>query len=398
MAETVEELVVKATPEGIDETTDGLEGMQEQFDETADEMEDTTSVLGDLQERFAGAFGAITAGLAVAVGGLLSQVPVIGEVASGIGSIVDALAFRLDSVLRPALTPLANAFFSLSEAIFSADGPLGKLVDTVLVFGTVLGGTTAAIFAASTAMTALATATLPVSLPVLAVVGAFAALVAVLSTDFLGIRTKVTNALQGIGNAAGTAAGALKDISEATLSGVQEGLSQLENSIADVEEDVKMLWRFLLGAEDTLMRLGSISVIATVGIATAAGNSALDAAKDVGGALKDIGEGTYDAVINFVGEPNATITRIISGLAGITREPFDAVVNVILELKNKLPDLSGTGFGGITGGDGGNDGGGDDLPFNIGAIARSGQVVLDGARVDEQLSQYETSVFSDGGR
>jgi phage-related protein len=84
--------------------------------------------------------GAAVAGLAVAAAGLLSQVPVLGEVFAGLNAVIDAVAFQMDKVLRPVLTPLTNFFFGLAESIFEADGAMGTVVGVIGSIITAIGG------------------------------------------------------------------------------------------------------------------------------------------------------------------------------------------------------------------------------------------------------------------
>jgi phage-related minor tail protein len=128
---TVEELVVKAVPEGIGETVDSLENMEAQTEESAETMDDQASAMGDLSNKFAGAMGAITAGFAVVSGALLARVPVLGEAAAGLGAILTSLGLKVDQTLRPALSPLTDLFFRISQAINNANGPLGTLIGLV---------------------------------------------------------------------------------------------------------------------------------------------------------------------------------------------------------------------------------------------------------------------------
>jgi len=131
MATSVAEVVVSAVPEGISDTTGQLEQMESTVQESTDSMEEQAGTMSDLSESFQGAMGAAVAGLAVAAGGLLSQVPVLGEAFSGLNAIVDAVAFQMDKVLRPVLTPLTNGFFKVSDAIFEADGIIGTIIGTL---------------------------------------------------------------------------------------------------------------------------------------------------------------------------------------------------------------------------------------------------------------------------
>lgn len=136
----VEDLVVAAKPEGIDETKGELDGLQQSLDESAESMGDTASEMGDIQSKWQGAMNALVTGLAVATAGLLSKVPVLGEAFGGLLAVVEAVAYHMDQVLRPVLEPITNGLFDLSDAIYEAEGPLGTLLG-------VLGTATAIFFA-----------------------------------------------------------------------------------------------------------------------------------------------------------------------------------------------------------------------------------------------------------
>jgi hypothetical protein len=118
---TVEELVVRAKPEGVNQTTKEFDDMQGELEETEQQMDDTAGGFGDLANKWTGALAAITAGLAVAVGGLATQVPVLGSLMSGLGSIISGLALQIDQKLRPTLQPIVNDLFRLGNAIASGD-------------------------------------------------------------------------------------------------------------------------------------------------------------------------------------------------------------------------------------------------------------------------------------
>jgi len=70
--------------EGVGETQDKLEGVEQSMDETAESAGDSAEQLEGFSQRFAGAMGAAVAALAVGAAGLLSQVPVLGEAFSGL--------------------------------------------------------------------------------------------------------------------------------------------------------------------------------------------------------------------------------------------------------------------------------------------------------------------------
>lgn len=218
MAEDVQELLVQVSPEGVDETTRALEDQEESFTDMADTAEEESGRLADFSDRWQGAMGAVVAGLAVASAGLLSQVPVVGELMSGLFAIIEAIAFQMDQVLRPVLQPVTDAFFGLSNAIFEAEGILGIIIGVLGVLVVVLGAVAAVTFVASGAVAQLTVAygaastaanvltgalgTLATALGISTVaagllVGGLLVLaglsLAALITDFMGIRTALVD-------------------------------------------------------------------------------------------------------------------------------------------------------------------------------------------------------------
>ena len=145
----VEELIVAVREEGAQETEDNLEGVESQFDDTADSVGDSADEMQGFATRFQGAMRAIMAGFAVAAAGLLANVPVVSELFSGLVSILEAVAFQMDNVLRPILTPLTNLLFDLSGAIFEAGGALGTFIGVVGTIIAILGGLAGAILTAN---------------------------------------------------------------------------------------------------------------------------------------------------------------------------------------------------------------------------------------------------------
>lgn len=213
---TVENLVVEMQADGIGETTDQLSEADSEMESAGENMGDSADEMQSFSQKWSGAMSVIVAGLAIAAAGLLSQVPVLGGLMEGLFSVIEAVAFQMDKVLRPILQPVADGFFKVSEAIFEADGPLGTLVGVLGVIATVLAivgavafkvfGVMATLSGAWGALVAVGKIVLGViaaiasvlGLPVVAVgalIAALLALIAVFATDFMGIRTMVLEAL-----------------------------------------------------------------------------------------------------------------------------------------------------------------------------------------------------------
>jgi archaellum component FlaC len=118
----IQELVVRATPEGMSDVNDGLNSMEQSTNEVTDSMEQTSGELSDLSRKFKGSMSAIMGGFALAAGGLLSKVPVIGESMDSLGMVLDALALSIDKELRPALSKFNDDQAETAEEVNEADG------------------------------------------------------------------------------------------------------------------------------------------------------------------------------------------------------------------------------------------------------------------------------------
>lgn len=203
MAEGVSELVVKVTPQGVSETSDQLDDMSESFEESSESVGESAGFLSDFSEKFKGAAGVVLAGLATVTAGLLSQVPVIDEAMSGLFSIFDALILRLDERLRPAINKVTTTLFDIADAILEAEGPLGTLIDIVLLgavaFGLLAGAV--AIYAGAQFLAATAIgATVLAAAPLLAVLAVIALAIGVLAVawqeNWFGIRDIAADAVE----------------------------------------------------------------------------------------------------------------------------------------------------------------------------------------------------------
>jgi len=129
---TVQEVVVKAVPKGVQETTDQMDELEGSVSGIGEALKEQASGFSGVAKAFKGAMGAVIAGLAVSTGFLLSRVPVLGELFDGLVAVFDAVAFQLDQKLRPAIAPVVDGLFDLSDAIFAGDW--GKARDIIASF------------------------------------------------------------------------------------------------------------------------------------------------------------------------------------------------------------------------------------------------------------------------
>jgi len=79
------------------------------------------------------------AGVALAAGGLATQIPVLGGLFESLKSVFSAVGFQLDKRIRPALQPIIDGFYELSSAIFAGDWEtvrelFGDVVDAFVNF------------------------------------------------------------------------------------------------------------------------------------------------------------------------------------------------------------------------------------------------------------------------
>lgn len=216
---TAEELVVAMRAENAQETKDDIDDVGDSMSNVSDEAETQADEAADLSKRWSGAMTAIVTGLAAGSAFLLSKVPVVGEAMSGLGAIIDALAFQMDGVLRPILTPIGDLFFWISNKIYEAEGAWGTLIGVVATVASILAVAIPVVAAigsqigiwGSTALGVIAilgkfAGTIaffvsllePVSTIILVVIAVLGLLAAAWAKNWLGIRDKTESAVDYI--------------------------------------------------------------------------------------------------------------------------------------------------------------------------------------------------------
>lgn len=270
MAEEVQELVVRMTPEGMSETTDDLEHQQETFEETADTVGDQTGLLEDFSQRWRGAAGVIVAGLATLAAGLLSQLPIIGQVFSALRVLFRQFVLLIDEQLRPLLTPVINGIINLATALGNVEGPLGDLVSTAALFvgifsvlavvvGVIAGGILAIAGAAAVAGVSLGTlitvaAALTAALAVIS--GVLTAFVVAWNENWLGIQQTTSTIIELLTAALTGDLGRAYNLALTLLAGFIKAFGSLFVELAGaVMENANQLAARLLTAFDGLWTL-----------------------------------------------------------------------------------------------------------------------------------------------
>lgn len=148
MAEDISELVVKVSPSGMDETNQELDQTRENFQDTADDVGESTGMLSDFASKFKGA-GLIFAGaFGTMVAAIASKMPILRETASGMDAVLTALGLKMDKFTRDRLSVFNRELFRTADAINEAEGPLDTFLALVqgldraftkLAFGEELG-------------------------------------------------------------------------------------------------------------------------------------------------------------------------------------------------------------------------------------------------------------------
>ena len=328
---TAEELVVSITSDGTQETQDDLEGVEGAMEDTADSAGNSAEELEGFSKRFSGAMSAAVAALAVGAAGLLSQVPVIGEAMSGLFAIVEALAFQMDSVLRPVLSPIADFFFDVANRIFEADGAMGTIIGAVASFVSIAAVVLAAIVGVVKILSVFA--------------GAIATVVGALGT-IISVVGAVASALAGLISLPALLIAAFVALAAALIFNVGGARDRLGEILSDI-------WDFFV-----------------------------DLAADLADWAGDLASDAFDWGQNL-------IERFIDGIRaaiGRLREFLGDLRDIGASVGVSVPDLGGLGGGG-----GGNGGRASSRPrFGAATSGGSGGSQIDGRQITESTGRYRS--------
>jgi phage-related protein len=404
---TVEELVVMARPEGLEDTTQGFEQMQDGLADTEEQMAETTDQFGDLQNKWTGALGAIVAGLGVAIGGLLTQIPVLGEVGAGFAAVAEAIAFQLDQKLRPALQPVTNGLFDLASAIFEADRTGRNLVSlltalTASVVGATgalvpflgVGGAVAAVF--GKIATAVKLAAAPYAAFVsgsLAAAGALGALIGVAGVAALEV-TGVLDAVREFGQYVGD------QLPESITDGMLAVSSAFLGPLAVIGAGIKgFVSGFLEGGLEAGVDRAVRNIRQALSIFAGAWRRTFNRAKQL--------------ISDFVNGVVSGVSDVASGLQKIAGEVTDEFMNLVEQarqwgenlienfiegIKSKISELSGAlddvesevrgtldvNIGNL----GGGGGGGNNQPRSVSLSGGGTSVFIDGRDITDETGRY----------
>lgn len=357
---TAEELIVAIKSEGVGETQDDLESVEQTMEDTASSTGDAAEELGGFSERFAGAASAAVASLAIMSAGILSQVPIIGESFSALGAVIDAFLFRLDGVLRPGLSVINDLLFAFAGAVYEAEGPLGLLADAVSVLVPLIG-IGGALIGGIAKVGAIFGVWASTGAGVVSILGTIAGAVATVVGAIASLPVAVLAALAAI--VAFAAAYALN------LGGIRDKTNRIVGQIVD----------FVVGG---FMSLGTKALNAVTDFAADVRTFFSGLASDLSSWASDLASDAYDwgkvLIQGFINGIRSLISRVQNFLGDLQ----DVGTSVGIDVSN----LGGIGGGGGSGGGGG---GSTGRP-RFGASSTSGGPTIDGRQISESTGRYRS--------
>lgn len=383
MAEEIEELLVRAKPEGLDETSQGFNQMQSDLEDAEGQMGDTTDQFEELSQKWRGAMGALVGGLAVATAGVLAQVPILGEAMEGLNSIAGAVGYQIDQLARDlGAGGLVDAAYNASDAIYSLDGAAGDLFAGVSV---VLGAITtyAAAVGLMAAKTGGAAAGLSAFTGVFTSIGGAISTAATAIVGFLGLWGLLAAAVAAFAVAYIFNLGGVRDKTDAILADIWSAFQYYGQKAADAFANTYLKAKKAAGRlGDTAGDMAGRVYGAIQGLVDDAGQMGSDLIDEfVQGIMSGIGD-----VEDAIGDVAETVDSYMPG------SPADT--GPLSDLDESGPGMVDTFASGISGSIGVAANASEDLagasdPSSHSARrSRSPAVFLDGRRVDEQQGRH----------
>jgi hypothetical protein len=394
---TAEELVVAVRDEGIGQTRENLEGVEQSMEETADAASDSAEDLGEFTSRIQGAMSAAAAGVAIAAGSLLSQVPIISELVAGLGAVFGALGLQVDQLIRDlGAGGFVDALFNVASAINNAEGFAADLVGVLTTLATIVAG-------AAAGFAAYAVATL-------GWIGA--------ASKFIGAAKAVGVAIAGVISSIGAVPAALAGAIAAL---VAFGVAYLTNFRGIRDKTNAIIGRiidFVVGGITSFIETGLSKLDSFVGnfvgfftgLAEKVSTTTSDIANGIADWLTDLVADAKDFGAQFVSGFLGALEGLSDRMASLFEAAFNTVIKTINTAIDKLPDIvtsklnisqidqldfapvdASPGGGGTTGTNGGGGGSGltGRVPTGNGRRqAFEASVDLDGRRVSEDTGRY----------
>lgn len=378
---TAEELIVAIRSEGVSDTRQDLEGIEDAMEQTAESAGDSAEQLEGFTQRFQGALSAAVAGLTIGVGALVSTIPVVGEIMSGLFAIFEAFGFQIDQLARQlGAGGLTNAFFMAAEAIFELDGALGDIAAVIGIFLT-------AALSAAAAVAAWAVKTM-----------GFVAAAKALGSVLLTAAGSVATFVAGLG-----AIGAALAVALAALAAFVVAYALDLGNVRDTTDRILgQVWGFFVAlASDLKSWAGGLAsdafawgtdAIGRLLAGVTSGASALwewftGLASGLASWASDLASDAFEWGTNIV----QNIIDGIKALIGRLKDKLADLQNIAPSVNVQLPDIGGGGsVNGTSTTSGGGGIAGTAQRIFSGSGGGGGSTVLDGRQLTESTGRYRT--------
>lgn len=380
------------------------------MEETAQSAGDSADQLEGFSKKFRGAMSAAVTALAIGAAGLLSQVPVIGAAFEGLKAVASAVAYQMDSVLRPAISGVTDTLFEVASSINESDGGLGKLIG---ILGTVASG-------AGIAAAALYALSIPLTGPIVGaialVAGAIAALWVAWETNFANIQGVVKKTWKAIRKRFKKFVKVVRPIFNGFLKWLSKMWSKHGDSIKSVVNFVfRTIGAIIVQTVDTILSVIQFVLQILAGDWEGAWKTATNFFKRLVKRWGPLVNEAVDAVLSVVSSLvdgtmeffNNLASDISSWASGLASDAYNWGKNLIQGfirgisqklsgLRNFLGDLSDIGasvgidipsLGSLSGG---GSGGGSSGGVSYGSSGGGGGTYLDGRQLTESTGRYRS--------
>jgi phage-related protein len=144
-ADKLGELAILVEAVGVDKAIGSLKKAQKQMEEGEKKANANAKALSEFATKFGGAMAIVTAGISATAFALLSQMPILQELFSGLSFMIQELAYLMDEVLRPAMQPIVDAIYNLADSFSGLPPWLQATITWSVIVIAVLAGLLAVI-------------------------------------------------------------------------------------------------------------------------------------------------------------------------------------------------------------------------------------------------------------
>jgi len=372
------------------------------MEETADSAGESASQLEGFSEQFRGAMSAAVTALAIGAAGLLSQVPVLGEAFAGLRAVVEAVAFQMDGVLRPAMSSVTETLFEIANSIFEAEGNVGDLIGKLGTLGATAGLVASALFALGVTLTG------PVGIALAVITAAIAAFVVAWETNFANIRGITMDTFGRIQSRIQRFVSVVQPIIQSFIAFTSDLWQRYGEDIMSV---IRFTFRVSLAiiesAIDTILTIIQVALQLLAGDWEGAFNSIVAFLRrsvarwgpiisDAAGGVMDVFTALAEDIVSWADDLASKAMNwgknIIQNIIRGIQSEIDRLKSELTDLSNVAPgvDINAEALGNVgvsVNGDGGGGSSGRLRPFR-GASSAGGGTQIDGRQLSESTGRY----------